>query len=148
MTYTLLEDGHGTIIHFASNPSVSMEEKTVTPPGIAGGGANDVTTMRNTTWRTLAPKKLKTLKECGCTVSYDPKVFDEIVAMINDNQLITIEFPDGTELEFYGWLDDFDPKECKEGEQPTADIKIICSNRNDSGTETAPNYNAAASTTF
>ncbi len=136
----IMEDGFSTIIAFPSHPSVAFEEKTVTPPGVSGGGQNDVTTMRNTTWRTMAPKKLKTLTESTFEAAYDPAVFDDIVAMVNDNQLITITFPDASTLAFYGWLDDFIPNANEEGSQPTANCTIQISNRTDAGVETAPVY--------
>lgn len=141
-----IDDGFSTTISFADNPSVLFYEKTVTPPGMDGGGPNDTTTMRNTSLRTKAPKQLKTMTQMTAVVSYDPEVFDptEVWAMINENQLITIDFPDGSSLDFWGWLDKFMPGEVQEGEQPTATITIECSNQNDSGVETAPVFNAAS----
>jgi len=141
-----IDDGFSTKITFSAGPSggVLFYEKDVTPPGVSGGGENDTTTMRNTAWRTKSPKKLKTLTPCRATVSYDPAVYDDIVAMLNDNQLITVQFADGSTLAFWGWLDEFTPAPAKEGEQPTADITIIPSNQDDSGVETAPVYAEAA----
>ena len=141
-----IDDGFSTIFSFAENPTVKFYEKEVTPPGMEGGGANDTTTMRNTALRTRAPKKLKTLTEMEAVVSYDADVFDptEVWAMINVNQLITITFADGAELDFWGWLDVFKPNRTVEGEQPTANVTIIPSNQNDSGVETAPVFRAAA----
>lgn len=46
---TRLDDGHSTRVSFADYPSVAFYEKTVTPPGVDGGGENDTTTMLNTT---------------------------------------------------------------------------------------------------
>lgn len=137
-----LDDGFSTRVDFADNPSVSFYEKTVTPPGYSAGGPNDTTTMRNTAWRTNSPKQLKTATESTLKVAYDPVVFSEILAMVGANQLITITFPEGDTLEFWGWIDEFTPDEIKEGEQPMATIKIQPSNQNDSGTETAPVYTA------
>jgi hypothetical protein len=138
-----IDDGHQTLIEFSENPAIKFWEKTVTPPGMDGGGENDTTTMHNTAWRTRAPKKLKTLTEAGATVAYDPAVYPEIVAMLNVNQLITITFPDGDTLEFWGWLNTFEPGEIEEGSQPTADIGIMVSNQNNSGAEVAPVHAAA-----
>ena len=138
-----IDDGFATLITFSLNGSIKFYEKEVTPPGLAGGGENDTTTMRNVEWRTKAPKKLKSLTEGGGVVSYDPAVYDEVVAMMQENQEITIEFADGSTLAFWGWLEEFTPNACKEGEQPTANIKFIPSNQNDSGVETAPVFTAA-----
>jgi len=135
-----IDDGFSTIIEFAEDSDVQMWEKEVTPPGMSGGGENDTSTMRNTTWRTRAPKSLITLSESSLSVAYDPAVFDEIVAMLNVNQLVTITFPDSSTLAFWGWIDEFTPGANVEGEQPTADVTIIPSNQNASGTEVAPVY--------
>jgi len=139
-----IDDGHQTLIGFAVNPSVKFYEKTVTPPGVDGGGENDTTTMLNTAWRTRAPKKLKTLSNASITVAYDPAVYPQIVAMVNVNTLITVTFADGDTLAFWGWLNSFTPGEAQEGEQPTAQIEIIPSNQNDSGVETAPIHTLAS----
>lgn len=141
-----IDDGFSTQIDFADNPSVSFWEKEVTPPGIEGGGANETTTMRNTLWRTKSPKKLVSLTDCSFTAAYDPVVYEDIIAMINANQLITITFPDDSTLEFWGWLDSFTPNANVEGEQPTAACTIVPSNQTDSAvpTETAPDYTAPA----
>jgi len=133
-----LDDGHPTTIAFAENGAVKLWEKTVTPPGIDGGGENDTTTMRNSAWRTKAPKKLKTLTESSLTCAYDPAVYDQIMLMINVNQEITVTFEDGDTLVFWGWINSFQPNETVEGEQPEAEVQIIPSNQDDNGDEIAP----------
>jgi hypothetical protein len=146
----ILQDGHSTIISFANDPAVKFKEVGVTPPGISGGGANDFTNMRNVTWRTKAPKKLKSMDDMSGEVQYDPAVYDSgsgangVVDMINVNQLITVTFPDGDTVAFWGWLDNFAPNQAQEGEPPTANITVICSNINGSGVETAPVHTAAS----
>lgn len=140
----ILRDGHATFIEFASNPNVKFKEKTVTPPGFDGGGANNVTTMHNERMRTKAPKQLLDLTDGAMTVAYDPAVYPEILAMAQVNQLITITFPDGDTVEFWGWLDRFQPNEHTEGEQPTAEIVIISSNEDDNEDEFVPDHTAAS----
>lgn len=133
-----IDDGFKTLYTFANAPSIKLYEKSVTPPAVEGGGANDTSTMRNTEWRTKAPKKLKTLGEGGAECAYDPAVYTEIVANVNVNQLITITFPDSTTLTFWGWIDSFAPGAIVEGQQPTATVKVIASNQDNSGNEVAP----------
>jgi hypothetical protein len=137
-----IDDGYQTLISFEKGASggVKFYEKDVTPPGLDAGGANDTTTMRNTLWRTKASKKLITMTDMTLTVSYDPAIYSDILTMIGDNQQITITFPDGATLVFWGWLDKFTPGQIAEGSQPTATITIIPSNQNDSGTEEPPVY--------
>jgi hypothetical protein len=133
-----IDDGFATLITFSSTPGIKLWEKTVTPPGIQGGGENDTTTMRNSIWRTRHPKKLKTLSPMSFTAAYDPQVYDDLVSIVNVNQEITVTFPDGDEITFWGWLDEFTPGEIVEGAQPTADCTIIPSNQDNSNVETAP----------
>lgn len=139
-----IDDGHGTKYTFSENPTVKFWEKSVTPPGLSGGGANDTTTLRNETFRTKAPRKLLDVSDSSCTVAYDPEVFSDILDMLLVNQEITVTFPDGATLKFWGWVDTFTPGACEEGSQPTADITVIVSNQNASGEETPYTYTAGA----
>jgi hypothetical protein len=139
----IMTDGHPTTIEFAADSDVQLKVKELTPIGIDGGGAIDITTMDNTTWRTMAPKSLKTASEMNFVCAYDPAVYNEMISMVNVNQLITITFPDGETVEFYGFINTFTPNAHVEGEQPTANVTIIPTNRNGSGVETAPVYSAA-----
>jgi hypothetical protein len=133
-----IDDGFSTIISFAAAPSVKFYEKEVTPPGISGGGANDTTTMRNIAWRTMAPKKLKTLSESSVVVAWDPAAYNDVLAMVQVNQLITVTLADGSSIAFWGWLEEFTPGAAQEGQQPTATVKVIPSNMNASLVETSP----------
>lgn len=137
-----LDDGFKTLISLGGT---NLWEKSVTPPAMEGGGEVDTTTMRNTNWRTKNPKKLKTMGESSFTAAYDPAAYNTLLAQVNVNQLITVTFPNNATLRFWGWLDSFAPGELVEGEQPTADCTIICSNQNASGVEVAPLYGAPGS---
>ena len=142
-----IDDGHPTTITFSALPSGEVAlywEKEVTPPGLSGGGPNPTTTMRNVTWRTSAPKKLITMSAGSFVASYDPEVLDQMLSMLNVNNLITVTYPDGSTYAFWGWLDEFTPNACVEGEQPTANVTIQPSNQNDSLVETAPVLTPAA----
>lgn len=139
-----LDDGHSTTITFANAATIRLYEKEITPPGVSGGGENDTTNMLNTTWRTRAPKKLKSLAPASGTFAYDPQAYDDIVTNINMNQLVTVTFPDNSTLSFYGWIDEFTPNAIVEGEQPTAEVTIIPSNQDSSGAEAAPSYTQAS----
>lgn len=138
-----MDDGFSTLISFSDDSDVQLWMKEVTPPGIEAGGENDTTTMHNTTWRTKSPKALKSLTEASFTAAYDPAVYDEMTAMVGSNQEVTVTFPDGDTVVFWGWIDSFTPNASVEGEQPTAEVSIIPSNQNDSGVETAPVYAGA-----
>jgi len=140
-----IDDGFATTIEFAdqgsgTGPGITFWEKEITPPGVDAGGATDTTTMRNTLYRTKAPKKLITMTPMTLVVSYDAAVYDDIMEMISDIQLVTITWPDTAKLAFYGWLDKFIPGNVVEGEQPTATITIEPSNQTSLGVETAPDF--------
>jgi hypothetical protein len=143
-----ITDGFSTIISFADFATVKFYEAEVTPPGMDAGGPNDTTTMRNTTYRTRQPKKLKSLSSMTLVAQYDSAVFatsgsGSVWAMIGKNQLITVTWPDGATFAFWGWLDKFIPNQIKEGEPPTATVTIEPSNMNASFAETAPVFTAS-----
>ena len=144
MASARLDDGYQTLVSFAADSDVLFYEKSVTPPGIDGGGEVDTTVMANTAYRTRMPKALITLSNAAMTVAYNPEAYTEIIALVNVNNLITVTFPDGSTLAFWGWLNSFTPGEHVEGEQPTAEIEIIASNQNASLVETAPVVTPAA----
>ena len=144
MTDTIMTDGFKTTISFSLNLNVKFDEKEVQPPGVSGGGEIDTTTQNNAVWRTKAPKKLKTLTEASLVVAYAPAAYPEIVQMTSTNQLITITFPDDATLAFWGWIDEFTPGNNVEGEQPTAEVTIMCSNMDNNSVERGPVYAESA----
>jgi hypothetical protein len=134
-----IDDGFSTTILFTAAPTALLIfEKTITPPGFENGGAIDTTTMLNTAYRTMAPKKLKTLTEMSFTAAYEPGAYTELLGILGVNDSIVITFPDSSTLTFYGWIDAVAPNELVEGEQGTLDITVIPSNVDTSGAETAP----------
>lgn len=136
-----LDDGFSTKIAFEANPDVSIWEKTVKPPGMDGGEAVPTSTMFNTSYRTFAPRTLKTLTPVSMTVAYDPRCYDQLLALINVKTSITVHFPDGSTLGFYGFLQNFEPNECAEGAQPEATCTITPTNTHPTtGAEVAADY--------
>lgn len=144
-----IDDGFPTLVEFSESAvfGTLLWEKNVTPPGVQGGGSNETTTMRNTLWRTMAPKKLRTLSEMTVEMAYDPAVYDDFAladGLLQVNQEIILHWPDGSTLTFWGFVDEFTPNEVSEGEQPTADVTIIPSNQDADGEEIAPEYAAGS----
>lgn len=145
MTVAVLTDGFSTIFTLqqpASN-AIKLVERTVKPVGMTGGGPINRTGMRNTAVRTKSPKTLYEVPDITTTCEYDPAVIDQLQDVLQVNQKITITYPDGSTVEFWGWLESFDPSEHQEGTQPTATVTFIVSNLNASGVETPPVYAAA-----
>lgn len=141
-TGTKVDDGFATLITMSGATGAGLWEKRVKPPGVDGGDPNDTTTMRNTAWRTMSPRKLKSLTPARANCAYDPAVYSILVAQINVIQTITVTHPNGSTLAFKGYLRSFEPNENKEGEQPTADAVFQPSNQDSSGAESAPVYTA------
>lgn len=123
-----LDDGFSTKIAFALDANVEFWEKTVKPPGLDGGDAIDTTNMHNVTYRTMAARALKTLTESTLTVFWDPQCYVSVLALVNAEGSITAHFPDGSKLDFYGFLRTFEPNEHTEGEPPEATISITPTN--------------------
>lgn len=142
-----LDDGHSTKIEFSMTPNVALWEKTVKPPGLDGGDPNDTTTMRNTVYRTMAPRKLKTLTPVTVKCAYDEGDYANILAMININQLVGVRWPTGRPWTFWAYLRSFEPDENQEGAQPTATVVIQPTMQDASGAEVALVVGTTTSTT-
>lgn len=142
---TAMTDGFSTTIDL-SGAGVSFEEKTITPPGVEGGDAIETTSMRNSNWRTMFPRALRTLTQVTVNVSYSPKditdMGDPSTGDINNNQLITVTFPDGATIAFWGYVKSFIPGQHQEGSQPEATITIQPTNQDNTQAEVAPAYTA------
>jgi hypothetical protein len=135
-----LTDGYQTLIAFGSvagaGAPLTFLEKEVHPPSIKGGGGIDITNMRQGVIvpgvlpgsfpRTQLPKHLYSVGDTTTIVEWDSTMynFNQVMAFINQLTDITITFPDGNVETFYGWLDEFTPASMKEGELPTAELKI------------------------
>lgn len=140
MSALRLDDGFSTVFTLDNLPTIKLYEKEVTPPGFTAGGPIETTTMRNTEWRTMAPRQLKTLTPVSATVAYATEAYPLIRDQVGILQLITVRFPDSSSIDFYGWVEEFTPGANKEGDQPTASMTIQPSNRNLAGVESAPVY--------
>lgn len=137
-----LDDGHPTIVTFDEDPDIKLWEKGVTPPGVSMGGMNDTTTMRNSVWRTRMFKKLKTLTAMGMRCAFDPAVFPEVVAIAGINQEVTLTWPEGDTLLFWGGVESGTFSEVVEGSQPEMNVNVEPTNQNASLVETGPVYTA------
>lgn len=123
-----LKDGYQSLITFAASTTISLWEKTVTPPGLDGGEPVVQTTMHNTQWRTMAPRALITMTPHTFTAAYDPAVYSSILSLLNVETTVTVTFKDGSTLAFYGFLQKFEPAAMSEGTQPEATVTICPTN--------------------
>lgn len=123
-----LGDGYQTLITFAADPDVSLWEKTIKPPGIDGGEAIDTTTMHNEDLRTKSSRQLKDMTDSTGKCGYDPDVYNQIKNLVNVETTVTVTFPDGSTLAYYGYLRVFEPDELAEGTFPEASFTITPTN--------------------
>ena len=129
------DDGFSTVISIGGT---NLYEIDITPPGIDGGGPIDITTMRNTAFRTAAAKSLKTMSSAPFTAAYSADAYGTLMSVVNVNQALTYTFPDASGLVIWGYLDKFTPDGSAEGERPTATCEIVFTNIDAAGAEIAP----------
>lgn len=130
-----LNDGFSSKITFATAPTVALWEKKVTPPGLDGGDPIETTTMFNVTLRTMANRQLKTMTNMTFTAAYDPICYTTLLGLVNVPTTITVKFPDGSTVAFFGYLQKFEPGELSEGAQPEATCTIVPTNTDTTGNE-------------
>lgn len=136
-----LDDGYQTLVQFAAKPTIGLWEIGVTPPGYDGGDPIDTTTMHNEVWRSMAARSLITMTPFECRFAYDPLVFNDLLNLINVETTITVHFPDGSRLAFFGFEQNFEPDELAEGEFPEASVTITPTNADPTtGAEEDPVY--------
>jgi hypothetical protein len=144
MLAATLKDGLGASIDFEGHTfTLTIDPESVTPPGIDGGDAIDTTSLSNVSYRTKEPRSLMELLDGAMSVFYDPAAITTILTTINQNCAITVTFPNGDTLVFYGYMKSFEPEDMVEGEAPKASITIVATNQS-SGTETAPVFSGAS----
>lgn len=143
-----LGDGFQTLVTHSLDPDILLWEISVTPPGVVGGEPNDNATMHNSVWRTKSPRTLLDMTPLQMTCAYDPAVYPQIIALCNQRGgTITVTFPDGDTLAFYGYFQSFQPGEMAEGNRPTATVSIVPTNQDPvTCAEEGPVYTAAAGT--
>jgi hypothetical protein len=104
--------------------TIGLWEVSVTPVALSGGDKVGIGNQYNSRYETFVPQRLITVGDMQLTVQYDPDAYDEISQAINDNTTITIHFPNGDRLAFYGFLKDFTPGEVSRTANPTATAVI------------------------
>lgn len=132
-----LDDGYSTKVACYDDTDISFWERSVTPPGLDGDEPINTTTMFNVTYRTFSPRALKTLTPFTMSAAYDPDIYDQALALINKNKEWTVTFPDGSTLDFWGFLQKFEPGELVEGTFPEATITVVPTNQDNDGAEQA-----------
>lgn len=122
-------DGFSTYITF-NNCSLTICQKTITPPEIDSGGSIDIGGMLPAArkYRLRAPKQLIQLNTMQITAAWDPLVYTQgmiaAAAVVGSNQSLTLTFANLDTLQFYGFVEKLTFQEVKEGEQPMVTLAI------------------------
>jgi len=142
-----LEEGFSATLAMENLTTISFWEKTMGAPAIEGGDPIDQSTMHNTTWMTQLPPTLLKLESFTLTAAYDPNLISQAIAQKNVNQTLTVTWPDGSTLSFYGWLRKTEFADMSHGTLPEVTITLEASNIDPTTmTEEAPVYVDVAGT--
>lgn len=147
MSKLILKNGFKTVYSNAYNPNVRVASKTTKLPGFTMGGGIDTTTNDNNAYRTMAARALAALTNGTQQVAFDSEAIGDIMDLKGRNCLWTATLPNGSHLDFYGFMDSFEPTGMTEGSQPIADMVIIVTNEDGNGNESAPTYHSGGGTT-
>lgn len=127
-TANMLENGYQSLITFAADANVELWEKNVTPPGVDGGDAINITTQHNQDVVTKHPNSLYEVMDGQSTCAYARILYTAIKSLINVNTTITYRFSDGGTVAVFGYLKSFTPNGMERGGQPEATIVIVHTN--------------------
>ncbi len=120
-----LENGYSTKVAFARDPDVSVWEKTVKAPGQDGGDPIDISTMFNSRHRTKAPRGLMMASDVTMVCAYDPNAQPQLEELINQPGSISLHYPDGSRLDFFGYLRQYEFAEHSDGNFPEVTLTIV-----------------------
>lgn len=124
-----LYDGYSTRIAYSLNATIELWIKTVQPPNLDGGEPIDQTTMSNLQYRTKYARSLIDVGPATIKCAYDPNIYTSILALLNAKTgSITYQFPDGSTVSVWGYLQKADFAEVSEGAQPEVTITNIHTN--------------------
>jgi hypothetical protein len=124
-----LDNGFKTTYSFSRNTTIGLWEKTVKPMGWDGGEAIPTSTQLNTLYHSSAPRALIKSTPAVIKVAYDPLAIQKIRSdLLNQPGAITERYPDGSTLDYFGFVRTFDPDPLEEGKQPEASITIEVTN--------------------
>lgn len=125
-----LSNGYKALITLNSIPTLEIWEIEVGAPGIDGGDPVDTTTQHNTVLVTREPASLIDLTPFDVTCAFDPIIYTRALTYVNKKDTITVKFPDGTTLAFYGWFQNLSPPTMVRGTMPTMTLTICPANQN------------------
>lgn len=142
---SILKDGIGTIITFTLGPFPPLYgEVELTPPGFNMGGPIDMTGLRTTGWVPQAPKSLKAGQPANVKVMFDPALVPAVWQVAGKNQTISIRWPTGATLNWWGWIEELSFEPHQTGQRPLASMVLQPSNLDLSCVATPPWWTAGS----
>ncbi len=135
----ILKNGFKTLVTFSQVLFPDFYgEVEVTPPGTSARGGIPQSTMRNILWTTQLPKGLKELQPLTMKVAYDTRLIPVLMTLVGVNQRVTIRWPDGATLSFWGWIDEATFDSMTEDNRPIYNLSVQTSNVNAACVESGP----------
>lgn len=136
-----LRDGYSTKIVFNRLTTFGLWEKTVQPPELSVGEAIDLTTMRNAAVTTKWSQVLHEIGDMQLVCGYDPNIWATARStLLGQNDNITLQYPDGSTLAFFGILTKLTFAAVQRGTMPECNVTIVVTNLDSSYVEQAPVY--------
>lgn len=123
-----LDDGHQSLIVFASFPALRIYEKSVQAGALEGGDPIMTSTMLNECCETKAPQRLKGVDDIVVVAAYDPGVAQTLWEIINVPDNISVLWPDGSGMAQWGYLRRAEFSPLAKGEQPEVTLTIVVTN--------------------
>lgn len=119
-----LTEGFQIYVAFALDPNIDIWEKTIKLPSIDMGDPIDITTQWNETWITVVSAALAAFGEIVIVGSFDPVAYSQIIAIKGVNSSVTIHLPDGSTIDFWGYVKKAEGPDAKKKEQPDMTVTV------------------------
>jgi hypothetical protein len=126
--YNVLPDGCHAKITLTADPRLAFFEKTVQPPSWDNGDPIDITTMWNTQVMTKHPNCLYEIGDAVVKAAYDPMLVSNIKGVIGVNSTVTITWPNGDTLAYFGYLRKAEFDALERGTLPEATLTFTATN--------------------
>jgi hypothetical protein len=119
-------------VGFSRAPTVGLWFKKSKPPGLANGKIDIMHQQVPVgSYRMSAAAAYKDIQDVTGSAAYDPQAFEAISGTLmgkGNEGSVTYFFMDGSTITFWGYIDEFDPQDAGEKEQPMASVKIVATN--------------------
>lgn len=143
----VFQDGYAAGLIVGTATPIVLPVVHVTPPASKGGSPVKQTTMQNQWAHTQLPAVLKEIGSSSVTVAYSSVTLAALYAAQNQNVILTLVWPTGKRLRWWGWIRDIDPQQLAIGTRPEANLTLEASNLNSEGNEVQPLWDENGVTT-